>query len=264
MQTVLITGAAGGMGYAAAKRLARSGDRVYGLDLRLPEPVGGATFYPVDLTDPEAVAAVFARLQADGVRLDAVLHMAGMYELDSLVEMDEQAWQKVLAVNLSAAWRVNREALPLLKPGAKIVLTTSELAPLYPLPFTGVYAVSKAALDKYADALRMELQLLGHPVVVLRPGAVDTGLLEVSTRRLDEFCEKTTHYQIGAKTFRRVVDRVEARKIPPDKVAALVQTVLQKKVPRAVYTVNRNRGLLLLNLLPKSWQRRIIRRLLEP
>ena len=264
MQTILITGAAGGMGYAAAKRLALNGDTVIGLDLRLPEPVEGARFLQVDLTDPDAVAAVFGRLQKDGVRLDGVLHMAGMYELDSLVEMGEQEWQRVLAVNLSAAWRVNRESLPLLAPGAKIVLTTSELAPLYPLPFTGIYAVTKAALDKYADALRMELQLLGHPVVVLRPGAVDTGLLDVSTRRLDDFCAGTTHYQIGAETFRRVVNRVEARKIPPEQVAALAEKILRKKRPRAVYSINRNPLLLLLNALPKSWQRRIIRRLLQP
>ena len=49
--------------------------------------------------------------------------------------------------------------MPLLKKGSKIIITTSELAPLDPVPFTGSYAVTKGALDKYAYSLRMELQL---------------------------------------------------------------------------------------------------------
>lgn len=261
-KTVLLTGAAGGMGKAAAERLLQDGWRVIGLDRR-EVSLRGLRFLPTDLTDPAAVKAAFAALQADGVRLDAILHMAGLYELDSLVEMDEAAWQRVFAVNLTAAWRVNRVFLPLLNPGAKILLTTSELAPLYPLPFTGIYAVSKAALDRYADALRMELQLLGHPVVVLRPGAVDTELLDVSVRRLDDFCEHTTLYGVNAARFRRIVGRVEARKIPPAKVADLAARVLTKKHPRAVYSINRNPLLLLLNALPKPLQRGVIRRILS-
>ena len=263
MKNVLITGAAGGMGYATAKRLIRDGVRVFGLDLRTPEPLEGMTFFPTDLTDPQAIRQVFERLRTDGIRLDAIVHMAGLYELDSLVELDEAAWQRVLDVNLSAAVRINRVFLPLLAPGGRILLTTSELAPLDPLPFTGVYAVTKAALDRYADALRMELQLLGHPVTVLRPGAVDTGLLDVSTRRLAAFCDGTKLYGINAGRFRRIVERVEARKVPPERVAELARRILCAKRPRAVYTVNRNPLLLLLNALPGRLQRWIIRRLLS-
>ena len=262
-KNVLITGAAGGMGYATAGRLLRDGGRVFGLDLRAPEPLEGMTFLQTDLTDPASVQRAFDLLQTEDIRLDAIVHMAGMYELDSLVEMDDAAWQRVLDVNLSAAVRVNRVFLPLLAPGGRILITTSELAPLDPLPFTGVYAVTKAALDKYADALRMELQLLGHPVTVLRPGAVDTGLLDVSTRRLAEFCDGTERYRVNAGRFRQIVERVEARKVPPERVAELARRILLKKRPRAVYTINRNPLLLLLNALPGSLQRRIIRRLLR-
>ena len=263
MKTYLITGAAGGMGYAAAKRLTADGCRVCGLDRKAPPPLDGMTFLQTDLTDAAAVGQAVGRLRAEGVQLDGILHLAGLYELDSLVEMDEAAWQRVLAVDLTAVWRVNRLCLPLLTPGARIVITTSELAPLYPLPFTGVYAMAKAALDRYADALRMELQLLGYRVVTLRPGAVDTGLLDVSTRRLAEFCAHTTHYACNAARFRRIVDRVEARKVPPERIAALCAQILRAKHPRAVYSVNRNPFLLLLNALPKALQRRLIREILK-
>jgi NAD(P)-dependent dehydrogenase (short-subunit alcohol dehydrogenase family) len=261
---VLITGAAGGMGLATARALLGAGYAVYGLDLREPPALEGLRFLQTDLTDPEAADRAAQRLSAEGVRLAAIVHMAGIYDLDSLVEMEEAAWDRIFQVNLFAAYRVNRAFLPLLQPGARILVTTSELAPLDPLPFTGVYAVTKAALDKYASSLRMELQLLGVRVIVLRPGAVDTPLLDVSTRRLDAFCEKTARYAPNAERFRRIVNRVEARRVPPERVAALAEKALRSPRPRDVYSLNRNPLLLLFNLLPNRLQRSLIRGVLRP
>ena len=263
MDTVLITGVAGGMGRATARRLLEAGRAVWGLDLREPAGLPGLRFLRADLTDPASVEAAAEALGAAGVRLNAVVHMAGLYDLDSLVELEEAAWNRIFQVNLFGPWRVNRALLPLLAPEARILITTSELAPLDPLPFTGLYAVTKAALDRYAAALRMELQLLGHRVVVLRPGAVDTGLLDVSTARLDAFCAHTAHYAPNATRFRRIVDRVEARKIPPERVAELVLQVLRCRSPRAVYAINRNPLLLLMNALPTAVQCWIIRQILK-
>ena len=263
MKTVLITGVAGGMGYETTKRLLADGMQVWGLDIHAPEHCEGLHFLPTDLTDAAAVEQAFETLRTAGVTLDGIVHMAGMYELDSLVEMDEAAWDRVFQVNLYAAFRVNRCFLPLLSGGARIVLTTSELAPLDPLPFTGIYAITKSALDKYAASLRMELQLLGHPVIVLRPGAVATQMLGVSTSRLQTFCDKTTHYTCNAERFREIVERVEARSIPPQRVAALVSKILHAKHPRPVYKINRNPLLLLLNALPLRWQCAIIRWILK-
>lgn len=263
MKTALITGVAGGMGRAAAEALLREGWAVWGLDLREPAALPGLRFLRADLSDPADPEAVARALEREGVRLNAVIHLAGLYDLDSLVEIDEAAWNRIFQVNLYGPWRVNRALLPRLAPEARIVIATSELAPLEPLPFTGLYAVTKAALDKYAAALRMELQLLGHRVVVLRPGAVDTGLLDVSTARLKAFCENTAHYAPNADRFRRVVERVEARKIPPERVAELVCKAVTVRRPRDVYAINRNPLLLLMNALPAGTRRGIIRQILK-
>lgn len=261
---ILITGVSGGMGAAAARRLLRDGRTIYGLDLRPPEPsIEGLRFLRCELTDPASVRGVFEKLQREGVRLSGILHMAGIYDLDSLVEMEEEAWRRIFAVNLDAVYRVNKCFLPLLEPKARIVITTSELAPLDPLPFTGIYAITKAALDKYAASLRMELQLLDLRVVVLRPGAVATRLLDVSTATLDAFVAKTPHYAPNAERFRRIVNRVEARKIPPERMAELAAKALNCERPRDVYTINRNPLLLMLNTLPNRAQRGIIRAILK-
>lgn len=262
-KTVLLTGAAGGMGYAAVKRLAGEGCPVFALDIREPEPIPGLTFIKTDLTDEASVLAAAARIEESGAKLDCIINMAGMYDLDSLVEMDEQALLRIFNVNLFSVFRVNKAFLPLLAEKGRIIITSSELAPLDPLPFTGVYAVTKAAVEKYAYSLRMELQLLGYSVILIRPGAVKTGLLDVSTKRLDDFCANTKLYSCNAERFRRIVDSVEARNIPPEAIAALTSRILRAKRPKYVYKINRNPLLLIFNALPDRLQTALIRSILK-
>ena len=250
------------MGSATAQRLLREGCGVFALDWNAPEACEGLRWIKTDLTDESSVQAAFDAVHAQTNRLDCIVHMAGMYDLGSLVEMDAERLKRIFDVNFFSVCRVNRIFLPLLGAGSRILITTSELAPLDPLPFTGVYAVTKAALDKYAFSLRMELQMLGVSVIVLRPGAVETGMLDASTRALSQFCESTAHYRTNSERFRRIVDRVETRKIPPERVAELTCRTLTAKRPRHVYAVNRNPLLLLMNLLPDRWQTGIIRRVL--
>ena len=263
MGNYLITGAAGGMGSALCRTLTGEGHRVWGLDRTADPSPEGWTLIPADLTKPEEVETAFRIVQEEAGSLDGIVHTAGIYDLGSLVEMPEADFLRDFDVNLFAAFRVNRAFLPLLAPCGKIVIVTSELAPLPVLPFTGVYAVTKAALDRYAEALRMELQLLSHPVVVVRPGAVKTGMLPVSTEKLEKFCAETQLYSCNAARFRRIVEKVEARSVPPERIAALIVKALGTPRPKPVYTVNRNPLLLLFRLLPQRARLRAIRMILS-
>ena len=261
--SVLITGAYGGMGLAAARALRDKGFRVFALDLHTGAEEEGILPVAADITDEEAVLNAFRQVRGMTESLFAIIHFAGIYMLDSLVEMDSTDFARIVRINLGGAFLVNKIFLPLLSSGSRIVITTSELAPLDPLPFTGIYAVTKGALDKYAYSLRMELQLLGISVSVLRAGAVSTGMLGVSTDALDRFCEKTALYTCNADRFRQIVDRVEARSVAPERIADKVIRILNKRSPRFAYSINRNPLLLLLNLLPQGLQCRIIKQVLK-
>ena len=263
MANYLITGASGGMGTALCRRLTRAGHRVWGLDRNPPGEGEPWTFVPADVTDPSSLEAAFARVQREAGKLAGIVHTAGIYDLNSLVEMPEADFLRDFDVNVFGVFRVNRLFLPLLGKKGRILIVTSELAPLEPLPFTGVYAVTKAALDRYAAALRMELQLLGHPVIVVRPGAVKTGMLPVSRSKLDRFCAETKLYSLSAGRFRGIVDRVEARNVPPERLAALMVRALTAPRPRPIYYVNRNPLLLLFQLLPPRLRLWALRRILS-
>jgi len=262
MARYLVTGANGGMGRAICRTLTEAGNEVVGLDLTGPQEETPWRFLCADVTDAASLEAAFREIGAGG-GLDGVIHAAGLYDLRSLVEIGEEAFLRIFNVNLFGVYRVNRLAVPLLNPGARCVIVTSELAPLDPLPFTGIYAVTKAALEKYAFSLRMELQLLGFRVAVIRPGAVSTGMLPASVGALDRFCAETCLYAVNAPRFKAIVERVEARSVPPEKLAKRVLRVLRAARPRFVYNLNRNPLLLLLNALPRRVQLWAIRKLLS-
>ena len=263
MKYVLVTGAYGGMGKATVQTLKKAGYFVFALDKKTGEGEENVLPVQADVTDEASVRAAFDLVRERTDELAAIVHFAGVYHLNSLVEMEDEVFRRTFEINVGGAFRINKAFLPLLKKGSKIVITTSELAPLDPLPFTGLYAVTKSALDKYAYSLRMELQLLGISVSVLRAGAVSTGMLGVSTDALDRFCEKTATYQCNAARFKKIVNGVEAKSVPPEKIAKKAMLIIGKKNPRFSYAVNRNKLLLLLNALPKSVQFGAIKNILK-
>ena len=263
MKYVVITGAYGGMGYETAKMLAEQGFTVFALDKNVKEPEENIVPIQTDVTDLESIKQAFERVKEMTSELFAIVHFAGVYMLDSLIEMGSEQFEKIFKINLFGTAHINKTFMPLLKKGSKIVMTTSELAPLDPLPFTGIYAITKSALDKYAYSLKMELQLLEISVSVLRAGAVSTGMLGVSTAALDKFCQNTKLYQCNAKRFKKIVDGVEAKSVPPQKIALKTWNILQKKNPKFSYSLNRNKLLLLLNALPKRMQFWVIKKILK-
>ena len=263
MKTVVVTGACGGMGRAAVFALVSSGYRVIALDKKEAEMPEGVIYINTDITNAESIKEAAEKISERTDEIYAVIHFAGIYMLDSFVEIDECGLRKIFDVNLFGAITLNKALLPKLKSGSRILVTTSELAPLAPLPFTGIYAVTKAALDKYAYSLAMELRLLDISVSVLRAGAVNTDMLGVSTSALDRFCEKTKLYTCNADRFKKIVNGVEARSIPAETLAEKVVKILQKRKPKFTYSINRNPFLLILNAFPKSFQLWIIEKILK-
>ena len=263
MEYVLVTGAYGGMGQATVRALAGNGFRVFALDKKTGPAEENVIPLETDITDEESVRAAAAKVREVTDRLYGIIHFAGIYMLASLVEVSSGNFEKILWVNLFGAFLINKTFLPFLRNGSRIIMTTSELGPLDPLPFTGIYAVSKGALDKYAYSLRMELQLLGIFVSVIRAGAVKTGMLGVSTDELDRFCRETEVYRCNAARFKRIVDSVESRCVSPSAIAAKALRILRKNKPGFVYGINRNPLLILLNALPKPVQLWVIRQVLK-
>ncbi len=264
MKYVVLTGASGGMGLATLKKLKNSGFYVFGLDIKKPDYdyKDNYTFIKTDITDEKSVQKAFKEVSKTCKEIDAIISMAGIYDLNSLIEMSEDDFVRIFNINLFGVYRLNKSFVPLLNNKGKVVIVSSELAPLDPLPFTGIYGITKSAVEKYAFSLRMELQLLDKQVVVIRPGAVNTSLLDISTQKIEKFSENTANFKYNAERFKRITNKVEARKIAPEKIADLTSKILLKKKPKYIYKINRNPLLLLMHMLPKRTQNWLIKKIL--
>ena len=89
MKNVLVTGATGGMGKAICSMLNKKGYKVYGLDYKQGESYDNVKLYQCDVTNTESVKKAFDEVSAEAKELYAIIHTAGIYDMDSLIEMDE-------------------------------------------------------------------------------------------------------------------------------------------------------------------------------
>ena len=124
MNDILVTGAYGGMGRAAVEAHRAKGYRVFALDLKVASPEEGVVPVEADVTSEESVARAFGAVSEYTDSLCAIVHFAGLYMLDSLVEIDSAQFRRIFDVNLYGVFLVNRTFLPLLAKGGRIVITT--------------------------------------------------------------------------------------------------------------------------------------------
>ena len=170
-RTVLITGAASGLGAALAARSAARGDRVLVADLveptRLP---AGAVYQRLDITSPSDWADALERVQHEFGGLDLLINNAGIAAGGRIDRLDEMHWRRVLDVNVLGAVNGCRTFAPLLKAqGQGHVVNVASLAGLVHPAAMSSYTASKAAIVALSESLRHELRPWGIDVTVVCP-----------------------------------------------------------------------------------------------
>lgn len=256
---VLITGAASGLGRAAAAYFSQNGASVYALDRQPIPQMEGLVPFSADITSESSLLSVFERLRADSVQLDAIINFAGMIFIDNFLEVEESKLQKIFDVNLLGAMRVNKIFFPLLRKNGRILITTSEVAPLDPLPFNGIYSTTKTALDCYAQALRQEAGLLGYRVITVRPGAFHTPLAGGSIPSMHAMTQRSRYFGGQGERFETLMRKFTGKLQDPEVLAKKIYRIVNLRHPKNIYTVHSNPGLRLLALLPKGLQVRVVR-----
>ncbi len=264
MKQVLVTGGAGGLGRAAAECLADAGYRVFSCDIRAQQPYPGVIPIALDLRDTTSIEAARKSVEQMTGRLDAVIHLAGIYMMDSFAEISEERLSAIMDVNFMGVYRINKVFLPLVMAGGgRIIITTSELALQKPLPFTGIYALSKTALECYADSLRLELQLLGVRVIAVRPGAFRTALVDEAGRELMRLKDNSRLYAGRLERIARIMNAQTGSAGTPEKLAGVYLRAVKSANPKMRYGVNTSFSLKLYSAMPRRLQAFAMRILLK-
>ena len=236
---VLVTGGTSGIGLATARLLAQRGFTVVavgrhtdGLEAAGPDGAsaqGSLTFRHMDVTVSDQIADVISALP----RLDAVVHCAGFGIAGSAERTPIEAVRRQFEVNYFGVLRVNGLALPLMRrtaarthrPGHVVVV--GSIAGRIGIPFQSHYSSTKAALEVYVEALRLEGRRHGVTATIVEPGDLATGFTKA--REVDEPADSPY-----AAELRRSVGQMEHDELSgagPETVATVVAHVIASPRP---------------------------------
>jgi NAD(P)-dependent dehydrogenase (short-subunit alcohol dehydrogenase family) len=199
-KVVAITGAAMGIGYAAALAFARQGARVTIVDI---DPTSGATaleqagdlkvnlaFFPCDVSsESQARSTVQAILERWG-RLDVWVNNAGIYVQADLIDARPVDWERILAVNLTGAFLCSKYAAEaMVEHGGGVIVNVASEAGLIGIPGQVAYNVSKAGMIMLTKSCAVDLASRGIRVNCVCPGTTDTPLVKAAIQRAPDPAE---------------------------------------------------------------------------
>lgn len=226
----VVSGASSGIGFATARLLQEAGYEVYGLSRSRPKEPFAFRHIPCDLTEEAQVRAAVETILAASPHVDALVNCAGVGISGAVESTAEEDLRRMFEINLMGTFRLTKALIPALRstPGAKVI-NVSSVAGVLPIPFQTFYTVTKAGLNAYTQALRMELRPFGVQVGAVLPGDTKTGFTAARQKT-----EEAPDSPYGDRV-RRSVERMEKDETggkEPDFVAkAIVRLLRRRSVP---------------------------------
>lgn len=268
-KTALVIGALGGLAQATIQELVDQSWYVYAADVQeeilksyaLHENVRPLV---LDITQKECIKSAFEEISNEIDGLDAVIHMAGVLQIGSLVEIPVEELEKTLQINLLGIYQVNRQFLPLLLSSkGRIINLSSEIGLQSAAPFNGFYSISKHALEAYSDALRRELAFLGIKVIKIQPGPFKTNMTKGAEKKFKDAVEQSVYFKKNLAKGIPYLPKVYKNAKQPQLVARTILKALNSKRPKTAYPVNIDKTRAFLDMLPSKWADAIIKKALS-
>lgn len=242
-RSVVITGASRGLGLASAIHLYEQGWHVVGA-MRSPDvgleriraATGAGADDPrltgvrLDLADPASIEDA-ARTIRDAVEAPfGLVHNAGIVSVGCVEELPFRVFEEIFTTNLFGAHRLTAELLPAMRAAGRgrIVVVSSEGA-IHGMPAISAYSASKGALERWAEALALEVAPFGLGVSVLVAGAFETDVLDRS--HTVSYADPDGPYRHLHAGQARLEERVKRLASPPPRFARALARTLDQRAP---------------------------------
>ena len=273
MQSVVITGASTGIGWATAKLLLDRGFRVFGnvrkqADADRLKREFGANFTPLlfDVTDEAAVLAAAREVRAalGGETLFGLVNNAGIAVAGPVLELAAEEFRRQMDVNVIGPIISTQAFGPLLGsdpslkgPRGRIVMISS-VAGKNGNPLVSAYSTSKHALEGLSESLRREMMLFGIDVIIIAPGPVKTPIWS-KAEEVDISAYKNSPFFPALERIRKYMLQLGEIGLPAEKIAEAVAEALTSTRPRVRYQITPDpMRHLITAVLPKRMVDRII------
>ncbi len=257
---VLITGAAGGIGSATVKTFSDKGYNIVATDIDTSkldylEENGQVMAIRCDVTKPGSVRDLYSEIKKRDLNIGIMISCAGIYETYPVTEADTDKYKKIMEVNfLSHQYLLSTFIRDLTLSDGRFIVVSSESIKL-PVLFQP-YMISKIALEAFAVTARQEMALKGVKVIIVRPGAVMTGLLDWM-QGVENPVDNSIFEEEFQKSF-HMSTRLAGLPASPEKVADTLYRAATATKPRKAYNVNHNPLLSLVSTIPYPILEKII------
>ena len=270
-KVILITGASSGIGFDAARTLAKQGHHVYAAARRLVlmEPLKEDGVHPIsmDVTMEDSMQNAFEMILQQEGRLDVLVNNAGYGYLGAIENVSMEEARRQLEVNLFGLARLTQLVLPVMRrQGGGRIVNTSSIAGKMSIAFGGWYNVTKYSVEAFSDALRMEVKPYGIDVVKIQPGAIKTDWGIIAADHLKE-SSKDTAYQEDCLQWADSIDWFYHTNMlsKPSAVTKAICRAVNSRRPKVRYRCGRFSvmGLFAHAVFPARWWDAMMRRLVK-
>lgn len=233
-KVVLVTGGSSGLGHAICQRLAALGHHVVGTGRKPEATPSGWSLIAMDVTDEASVHKAVEEVIHKYGRIDVVVNNAGLGIQGPAEDIEVALAQKLFDANVFGVHRVCRAVLPhmrALKSG--LIINISSIAANFGLPYRAFYSASKAAVDRYGEALSIELRPFNVQVVTVQPGEFKTNIA-ASRARPEKI---SAPYEKSYAKAMEILSGSLHYSRDPDELARVVAQIIASPRPKSVYRV---------------------------
>ena len=249
-KTILLTGASTGIGYAMAHLLADQGanliitargrDKLEDLAKELKDKNIQIQIFTQDISEANSAKNLFNQIEQANLSVDLLINNAGYGRWGEFTEIDMEDYENMIQLNVTSLTELSYlYAKKMAENGAGGIINIASTAALYPIPYSAVYAATKAYVLSLSEALNFEYSRKGIKVMAVCPGATESKFVERATENSVRLKQRMSRFKDIENSTVRIQSAEECAKEALDAFLKGKIYVVTGRSNRMLYTLSR-------------------------